>query len=345
MDRHHDGRFAKQGEAISAEAALAAKQAELLEREAGSSHEGGPVKLHPLYAAYISHLERKGRDPKTVSRNRCSLARLQVWLDELGVDPKDATEVVLEEYVSWLAATLAEMTANREVAHVKAAFRYAVRLGMLDKNPADDIEAPKVSETEPETYTNEELRRIRAVIRDNLEEIIFYALAYGGLRRHELVELTWNAVDFENQFMTVRGKGGKLRRIPIHPALADVLAAQRRRCPSSDSVLGHGGSPRNVNARIATLVDRAGVEGGNRPAHKFRKTAATALFEEGVQTDIIDKILGWAPSSVRSRHYTRLPDRSLYQGVLRLYASDPIERAPLRASDSGVAHEAGVAYR
>jgi hypothetical protein len=42
--RHHDGRFAKLGEVVSAQAAHAAKQAELATREArGSSHEGGAM--------------------------------------------------------------------------------------------------------------------------------------------------------------------------------------------------------------------------------------------------------------------------------------------------------------
>jgi integrase len=331
--RNHDGTFAKPGHARSAEAALKAKQADLATREADSS-KGGSVQLHPIFLAYVSHLERKGRDPKTVARNRHSLRRLNAWLDELGTDPKDATEVVLEEYVAWLSSALAESTANRETAHVKAAYRYAVRLGVIDRSPAENVEAPKVPEAEPEVFSNEQLRRIRGAIMDDLEELIFYGLAYGGLRRHELVEMTWEAADFEHQFMTVRGKGGKLRRVPLHPLLAEVLAAQLRRQPASKTVLGRGGSLRNVNHRLSRLLDRAGVEGGNRSAHRFRKTVATVLYEEGVQTDVIDKVMGWAPTSIRQRYYTRVGDPSLYEAILKLYASDPIERLPKPADES-----------
>jgi hypothetical protein len=38
----------------------------------------------------------------------------------------------LEEYVAWLASTMAETTAHRETAHVKAAFRYALRVGLVE---------------------------------------------------------------------------------------------------------------------------------------------------------------------------------------------------------------------
>jgi integrase len=332
IHRGHNGRFAKAGEAVSAEVALAAKQAELAGRGAGSFDKGGTVQLDPLFAAYVCHLERKGRDPKTTARNRRSLVRLNNWLNKQGVDPKNATELVLEEYVSQLTATLAPTTANRETTHLKACFKYACRLGMIDRNPAEFVEAPKVSEQEPEVYSAQELRQIRAEIMDDLEEVLFYGLAYGGLRRHELVELTWDAVDFEGQFLTVRGKGGKLRRVPLHPHLAEVLATQLRRDPGSRTVLGAGGSLRNVNARIANVLERAGVAGGNRPAHRFRKTVATVLYEEGAKPDEIDRIMGWAPTSVRSRYYTRVADRSLYEAILLLYKSSPIERAPLKAT-------------
>ena len=325
--RHHDGRFAKAGEAVSAETALRAKQAELAARETASS-KGGTVKLHPLFEAYLSHLERKGRDPKTVARNRSSLVRLERWLVELGVDANDVTEILLEEYAAWLRSTLAETTAHRETAHFKAAYRYAARMGMIEASPAANVEAPKVAEVEPEVFSNAELRQIRASIMDDLEEVIFYGLAYGGLRRHELVELTWAAVDLDQQFMTIRGKGSKLRRVPLHPVLAEVLASHRRRHPDTETVLSRGGSLRNVNHRLGRLLERAGVDGGNRPAHRFRKTVATVLYEEGVQADVIDKIMGWAPTSIRQRYYTRVADHSLYEAILKLYQSDPIERLP-----------------
>lgn len=288
------------------------------------------MQLHPLFQAYLSHLKRKGRDSKTISRNRYALVRLNVWLAEVGLDPLSATEVLLEEYVAWLASSFAETTASRETAHVKAAFRYGVRLGMLAQNPAAEVELPKVAEIEPAVFSNEQLRRIRAAISTDLEEVIFYGLAYAGLRRHELVELAWDAVDFKGQFLTIRGKGGKLRRVPLHPILAEVLVIRLRRYPSSETVLGRGGSLRNVNAVLARLLDRAGVDGGNRPAHRFRKTVATVLYEEGVQPDAIDRIMGWSPTSIRSRYYTRIGDRSLYDAMVRLYVSEPIERAPPR---------------
>jgi integrase len=289
----------------------------------------------PLFAAYISHLERKGSDPKTRTRNRHALARFEGWLGELELSPTDATELVIEEYFAWMSREWAQTTANREAAMLKAAYRYGKRLGMIGESPAEHVRAPAVDEVEPEVYSNEELRCIRAAIRDDLDDVVFYGLAYAGLRRFELVNLRWkketdprNYVDLTKQELTVRGKAGKMRKVPIHPLLAEILTRRRNRGEGEGTVLGRGGSLRNVNQRVENLLRRAGVDGGNRPAHKFRKTVQTVLYEEGVRTDVIDKMLGWAPSSVRQRYYSRVRDEAMYDAILRLYASDPIERPP-----------------
>lgn len=96
--------------------------------------------------------------------------------------------MVVEEYFAWLSREMAQTTANREATMVKAAYRYGKRLGMVGESPAEHVRAPAVDEVEPEVYSNDELRRIRAAIRDDLDDVIFYGLAYEGLRRFELEE-------------------------------------------------------------------------------------------------------------------------------------------------------------
>jgi len=329
LPRHYDGRFAKAGEAVSAKALYVAKQTELAARNAVPKEGTEMQPLHPFFVTYVAHLERKGRDGKTVDRNAYGLRRLATWLAWAGVAPADATEVLLEEYVAHLKTCVASTTASTEVAYVKSAYRYALRLDLIKRNPAENIETPAVPLADPEVFSNEQLRRIRAAIRDDLDEAIFYGLAYTGLRRAELVGLTWDDVDFGNAVMSITGKGSKPRKVPMHPLVVEVFASMKRRNGGKETVLGRGGSPRNVNQRIENLLSRAGVDGGNRPAHRFRKTVSTVLFEEGVRGELIDKLLGWAPVTIRQRYYTRVPDQDLYEAVLKLYVSDPIESAPV----------------
>lgn len=158
-------------------------------------------------------------------------------------DPTELTRLDVQRYKTFLRENLAQTTASREFMMVKAAYTFAVdELGALEQSPfvGKAGKAPSVDYVLPKRYENEELRRIRAAIRDDLDEVIFYGLAYGGLRRFELVALKWlenadrdrqgnpsNAVDFAAQLIYVIGKGDAPRKVPLHPLLAKVLKAYR----------------------------------------------------------------------------------------------------------------------
>lgn len=326
--RHLDGRFARAGEAVSLEAALAFKRAELARRDAEATERTSAMKsqeLHPIFAAHVSKLERTGRDTKTVNRSFYALRRLEGWLDQFGIDPKDVTEIQLEEYVAFLKSELANSSARTETEKVKAAYRYAERLGLVEKNPAQYVETPKLEEREVETYSPGELRKIRGAILDDLDDVLFHAYVFAGLRRFELVKTPRSSVDLPNAVMTVKGKAGKLRKVPIHPAFAESLVTYFKSHPNEETIVGR--STRNVNFRLEKLLDRAGVARSNRPVHKFRATVQCSLYDEGVREDVIDAILGWGPQTVRQRHYSRVREETKYEAILKLYASDPIEQA------------------
>jgi integrase len=276
--------------------------------------------LEQILEQYVAHLARKGRDPRTVGRCRIALERFGRWAGEEGVEVLAANEVDLEEYVAWMSGNLAATTAHRETGYVKAAYRYAVRRGTVPNSPAVHVEAPRVPEREPEVFSNDELRAMRGAVTSGDEVVLFYGLAYTGLRRHELAQLRWSDLDPAQGYVTVVGKGGKIRRVPLHPLLVDRVESFRR--GDDDPVVV--GTTRTLNRRLDALMDRAGVRGGNRPAHRFRKTVATSLTEEGVSPDVIDKIMGWAPSSMRARYYSRLPEKALQDAIRKLYASDPV---------------------
>jgi integrase len=284
--------------------------------------------LHPLFSAHVQRLDRQNRNLKTVARSVYALDHLQEWLQTLDVDPRDVTEDLLEEYVGYLTTVRENSSVRTETDKVKAAYRYAERIGLIEKNPAQYVETPALEDKEVETYTNDELRRIRAVIMDDLDDVLFHAYAFTGLRRFELVSTERAAVDLPNAVMTVRGKGGKLRRVPIHPSFAEALVAYCRAHPDEETVVGR--STRNVNLRLEKLLDRAKVQRSNRPVHKFRATVQSSLYDEGVREDVIDAILGWGARSVRQRHYSRVRDETKFEGILRLYASDPIDAPSLR---------------
>jgi integrase len=144
-------------------------------------------------------------------------------------------------------------------------------------------------------------------------------MAYTGMRRVEISRLTWADVNFAGNTIRILGKGGKLRNIPIHPALGEVLIGSPP-VPGQAVLRGRGGKPLSV-----TSLDRMMRElSSTARMHDFRRTVASSLYANGVRSDTIDRILGWAPREVRSRYYVKIADEELQSAILQLHLNDPI---------------------
>lgn len=333
--RRFDGKFARKGAPLSKKdlhkAARKRTQARLAKRakDAGVP-QTTPVKLHRIFSNRLLDLDLDGRDPKTVERNRKAFERMQGWLDAKALAADAVTEIDLRTYlVKALPGLVAERTAETEGTIVKSAYKSAAEDGLIPAGVVTRrVKVPKAVTPEPMPYSMDEMRRLRAQVACDLDDVIFTTFAYAGLRKHELVELSREDVKFGEGVMHVRGKGNKPRRVPLHPILARCLTYYFRRHPGHTAVLGRGGSSRNVNARFRAMLEAAGLDPdeSNRPVHRVRKTAATSLAREGVADHVIDRVFGWAPVSVRTRYYTGVNDDELHEAIRKLYRSDPIER-------------------
>ena len=331
--RAHTGRYAAEHEQTTREESHEQTQARMdaRARAVGVVAPGGPTRLHPIFANRLAELDLDNRDPKTIRRNRQSFERFSTYLAEQGVDPAEVSETDLRVYLMKVLPTLvSDRTAETEATQVKTAYRYAFEDGLIPANVVTRrVKVPKADVREKAPYSHEQLRRVRASCADDLDDLIFTALAYAGIRKHELVETLREDVSFEEAIIHVRGKGGKRRRVPLHPILSRALRGYFiRRSSPEGTILGRGGSLRNVNARFRAMLERAGLDPNesNRPVHRVRLTASTSLRREGVHADVIDRIFGWSPQSIRQRYYSGVEDEELHEAILKLYASDPIER-------------------
>jgi len=282
-----------------------------------------PPLSDPLLLAYEDRLRRLKRQPATLLAYRQAARRLEEFLDTLGITAEQAEPWQLEEFLAGLE--LAPSTKRLTLEHVRAAYRYAQRRGVVKLDPTYDLLVERAPDEEPRIIPNGELRRMKGRITSDAAWILFHLLAYAGLRRYEARKLIWADVELRNQTLKVRGKGGKLRLVPIHPALGEALAEECRRngaCPD-DYVL----RSRRIKAAAmsyGTLYDTVREFTDNYTPHDFRRTVASSLYANGVRTDTIDKIMGWAPRAVRSRYYLNQAPLLLQQAILRLYADDPV---------------------
>ncbi len=89
-------------------------------------------------------------------------------------------------------------------ANIRKALQYAVKTGLIDKNPADLIERPRKEKFVGSTFDAAELQTLFAAVSGTPIELAVILGAFYGLRRSEIVGLKWDAIDFERKTITIK---------------------------------------------------------------------------------------------------------------------------------------------
>jgi integrase len=202
--------------------------------------------------------------------------------------------------------------------------RMAESDGIVEKNVAELVTPPQINAKDPIHFTAEQARRFLDVAKgDNLYGLYAVALAT-GLRRGELLGLTWAAVHPHLLSVTVRiGKTAAASRVvPLagfaRDALADHRDDQRRRVGSAGRFRGDrvwAYDPSYVTRHVKVICRRAGVP--EVTFHQLRHSTASILLAEGVPMEIIRQILGHTRVSM-SGHYARAEDDMKREALERL---------------------------
>jgi integrase len=154
-----------------------------------------------------------------------------------------------------------------------------------------------------------------------------------GMRHDELVELTFDDVDFERATVTVTAsaaKSHKAREIPIGDEMLSILAGLRNQAPfrqpasselpasfSREHVfVTRAGTPwrNNLLARFYTCCRKAGISdavpGGSIDIHSLRVTFTTLALEGGARPRAVQAILGHSTLAMTMRVYARATDHT-----------------------------------
>ncbi len=140
---------------------------------------------------------------------------------------------------------------------------------------------------------------------------LFYALLSTGCRWSELTTLTWPQVHFGQGVISVRGKGGRTREVPIVTPLLSIL--MRRSAAAGDCPLvfpGRGGKQRAGRSdALENAFDAAGLNdpalvkaAGRVSVHTLRHTYASWLRQNGAGLDEVQRLLGHAKLATTARY-------------------------------------------
>lgn len=272
----------------------------------------------PLLLAYEERLRRLRRDPKTIKQYRQTARKYQELLDDLGTTADKVPAIEIEEWLGSL--DLMASTKHSHLARLRWAYTAALRRGQVTVNPTYEVMIERVPDTAPIIIPNSGLRRIKDEATTDREWAAFHLLTYAGLRRCETILLRWQDIRWESQDMEVIGKGGKLRHIPLHPALAEALFRMERK---HERVLAPRRGGRSIGGDTWDAMLKS-LTRGDWTAHDFRRTAASSLALNEVPDPLIDEIMGWSTRKVGRRYYIRVAPAQLQRAIMKLYADDPL---------------------
>ena len=275
---------------------------------------------------YLDHLTQLHRHAAAVKTRRSKLAHFHAWCIERDLmQPADITHAHMQRFQQHLfryrKTDGKPMCINGQraaVYGVAAFFRYLVKQGVVQSNPAVDLDLPQGTFDLREPLTLEEVERVLAIpdietpngLRDRTVLEVLYAT---GMRRTELTNLLQTDIDHSRGTVHVRlGKGKKDRFTPLgERALAWIETYERESRPlliadakESRLVVNQYGqplSPDGLSWRVKDTFRKAGIVKVGA-CHLFRHTMATAMLDNGADIRHVQEILGHAQITSTQRY-------------------------------------------
>lgn len=213
---------------------------------------------------------------------------------------------------------MSDKTARTQLMVCSMIFRFAVQSGDADFNPARDLEVPRnLKKERRDIASDEDIKRVKASWDAPFGAFAYWAL-YTGLRRNELLALSWEDVDLKNRVIHVtkscyRDIDGKtkvktpktasgIRDVPIVDRLAEKLTPGTGLVfPAGDGYMSHGVF-KNLWRRYAEAT------GVTCTPHQLRHAYATMLYEAGDKVSLEDAqyLLGHANLQTTADIYTHI---------------------------------------
>jgi len=216
-------------------------------------------------------------------------------------------------------------TIARKLATLRSFFKFSVREGYINSNPAVSMSTPKQEKKLPIFLTVDEIiKLIEAPSKENKnglrDRAILETLYSTGIRVAELVSLDINNVDFIGGIIKVAGKGKKERIIPIgDKALRTIrdylnerkVSTQAQSKPLFLNTRNERLNPRSVRRIVDKYVKITSKKRGVSP-HTFRHSFATHLLDRGADLRSVQELLGHASLST-TQIYTHISSERLKQ--------------------------------
>lgn len=262
------------------------------------------------YLEYL--LSVRSLSPRTVSSYREDLS---MYEDFLGVTPMaEASPAQARAFVAHLVrAGYASSSVNRALSALKGLYRWMLRYGKSESNPARDVDSLGSGRSLPGFLFADEMAQFLDGIADDgfagaRDSALFEALYSTGCRVSEIAGMRMDSIELSERRARVQGKGSKERVVFFGSEAVDAINAwlpfRTARLTDTGSecaylfINARGGrlSERGVQYLLDKRAALAGME--HRPSpHAFRHSFATHALEGGADIRSVQAMLGHASIS------------------------------------------------
>lgn len=260
-----------------------------------------------MFMRYLT--AERNASPHTVRSYRSDLSDFRRFLaEDAAVELSEVDVRVLRAYLARLHARgLDTVSVARKLAAIRSWFKFLVRRGVLDRNPALDVRGPRTPRKLVSFLPIDESTVLLDTVAGGERENAVLELLYAtGLRVSELAGLDVDDVDRGERTVRVTGKGGKERIVPYGSKASRALEKwlARRGGATGPLFLNRRGTRlgvRSIFDIVRSRARRVGLERRVTP-HTLRHTFATHLLDGGADLRMIQELLGHSRLSTTQRY-------------------------------------------
>jgi len=235
------------------------------------------------------------------------------------IDIKNIDYFLLRKFLGYLTEkNLNKKTLSRKISTLKSFFKFMIREGYINNNPASSLIYPRIDKSLPKFLTEEEIKKILDLPKDDFcglrDKAILEFLYSTGARVSEMVSLKISDIDLISGIAKVMGKGRKERLLPLgEPAILSIKKyLDLRKDNSPYFLVNKNGKPltdRGVRYILYKYIKKYALSFKISP-HIFRHSFATHLLNRGADLRSVQELLGHSSIST-TQVYTHLTIDSL----------------------------------
>jgi len=279
----------------------------------------------------------KSQSENTIEAYGRDLHRFVEFLSILNkpVHPNDIHLDDFIQYFVWLAELgIGERSQARMISSIKSFYKYLLIDGIVQDNPSELLETPKLPRTFPEVLSIEEIDKIESAIdlskpEGQRNKAIIETLYSCGLRVSELIGLRISNLHFNDGYVKVLGKGNKERLVPIsNKAIKEInlyITGYRVHLSipkqfSDILFLNHYGKQLTrvmIFLIVKSLSKAIGLTKSVSP-HTFRHSFATHLVDGGADLRAVQEMLGHE-SIITTEIYTHINNQYLRDSIRQFH--------------------------